>query len=185
MAVSLKGLNEKEIAELEASLLAHKRNKVDWTNMTDEERAWKNRTVEPSTPDRPTPQRPGDSGWYPRVLYGQVEGQVVGAEVKDDKDEKQLWAQYPDAQWDKSLLDHGIETNPSKPTGHVAAGWQHFGAGRRIEPPNPAIDVMNNPAPPAVVIPQMNIAATARTESIGDKIRAGKAKAKAAREASA
>src|SRR5208337_4955937 len=132
MALSLKGLNEAEIKELEESLIRHKRTKIDYTNMTDDERAWKNRTVEPATDSR-APRDQYDPGWYPRVIYGMVNGQVVGATVADAEAEAKIWAKYPDGEWDKSLLEHGVETCPSKPSGHVEAGFQHFGAGKPKE----------------------------------------------------
>ena len=182
--ISLKGLNDKEIQALQEAINKQKRLKVDWDNMTDEERAWKNRTVDPPTPNRPTPQSPRDPGWYPRVLYGKVSGQIVGPTIKDAAEETRHRARYPDESgmdWNGSLLDLGIETSPSKPEGHVVGGWQHFGAGRLIDPPNPAVDVMNNPAPEPPVIPaelpkQKDMA---RSEAI----KRGQAAAKARREA--
>jgi hypothetical protein len=155
--------------------------KVDWDNMTDAEKAWHNRTIEPHTPDRPVPQRPTDAGWYPRVLYGKVNGQVVGPTVKDAKDEAKLRELHNDEsglEWNGSLLELGIETSPSKPDGHVASGWQHFGAGKPLPAPDPAVDVMKNPVPEPPVIPG-KIKDAARSEAI----KKGQARAKAEREA--
>ena len=175
--LDLTALTDKEISALEAALTKRKRNKVDWDNMTDEERAMRNRTLTPVTPERPTPEGPSDPGYYPRTLYGKVGGQVVGPTVASAKEEAELKAKYPDAEWDKTLLEHGIETCPSKPEGHVVAGWQHFGAGKPVQPTDPAVTVMNNPVAPPPLIPDLS------GLSRGAKIKAGKAAARARREA--
>lgn len=180
--LDLTKLTERDLQSLQAALdkQQKKRNKVDWADMTDEERSFRNRTVEPATPDKPTPKHRTDPGYYPRVIYGNVSGQVVGAEVSNAEKEDELIAKYPDANWQMSLLAHGIETSPSKPSGHIAAGFQHFGAGRVMVEANPAVDVVDKPHIP-MEIPKMPVAETHLTH--GDKVRLGREKAKAARQA--
>jgi hypothetical protein len=135
----LKGLSEDAIAELQKALEDRGRRKIDWTNMTHEERQQYNKTTTPVTPM--VPFQP-----YPRSIYGIVNGQVTRVPyLANAKEEDELRAKYPDGRWTSNLMDFGIETCPSKPMGTNAAAFEVVGAEK--PPINPNVDVVNNPAP--------------------------------------
>jgi hypothetical protein len=135
----LKGLSDAAIDELEKALADRGRRKINWDNMTHEERQQYNKTTTPVTPMVPFQA-------YPRSIYGIVNGQVTRVPyLANAKEEDELRAKYPDGRWTSNLMDFGIETCPSKPTGTNAAAFEVVGAEK--PPINPHIDVVNNPAP--------------------------------------
>lgn len=146
--IDLNGLNDKEVLALQEAINRRNRSKVDWDNMTDAERAYRNRTVEPRTPMVPYQE-------YPKVIYGNINGQVQSVTVANEAQEDYYRDLYPHAEWDKSMRDHGLITCPSKVEGLRPVALVGMGAAS-----NPAVDVRaqpdENPAPPPSYEDQMH-----------------------------
>jgi len=167
--LDLSVLTEKQREALLAELMKSSRKKVDWTNMTDEERRRKNANIEPMR----------DAIWteYPKWQYGKIGGQIVGTLVQDEDELEQLHADHPEAKWKDLLRDWGIETCPSKPASTSGKAFIPMGSA----PPelDVARQVRNDPVPPPIEIPTLSMEQLTH----GQKIAAGKAAAKAKRAA--
>jgi len=166
--IDISMLDEKSRAALLEALTKSSRKKVDYTNMTDTQRKRLNANIEPV----------GDSPlWteFPKWQYGNVNGQIVGTLVEDEKELKKLHADHPDAKWKDLLRDWGIETCPSKPASTSGKAFVTMGQA----PVDVARDVRNDPVPEPLVIPTLSIEQLTR----GQKIAKGKADAKARRSA--
>lgn len=154
MAIDISVLDDKSKAELLEALTKSSRMKVDYTNMTDAQRRRLNANIEPIE----------NALWteYPKWQYGDPngDGQIIGTLCDDEDQLKELHAKYPDARWKDLLRDHGIETCPSKPMSTSGKAFLPMGA-----------------APAPVTVPVMSVDELTH----GEKIAAGKAKAKAAR----
>ena len=80
--------------------------KIDWDNMTDEERASYNRTIDPQTHYKQHIE-------YPKYIYGRRGTQIVRMLVKSEDEEQAQRDGEPDAHWELSMRDHGLITCPS------------------------------------------------------------------------
>jgi hypothetical protein len=143
--LDLKDFSDKEIEALQAALNKRTRSKIDWDNMTHEERAMFNKTVEPKTHQHI---------WYeyPKTIYGKFpDGTVKSATVQNEAEEAVV-RRSNDAEWAESLLAHGVETCPSPPDKAKATGFVTVGVARPIPAPEPVADpiVMIEEHPAAV-----------------------------------
>jgi hypothetical protein len=82
--------------------------KVDWDNMSDQERQNVNKTLQPMTNKMEHIE-------FPKMLYGMNNGQLVCATVGNYREEDILREKYA-YDWRNSPLAHGIETAPE--SGH-------------------------------------------------------------------
>ena len=83
--------------------------RVNFDNMTDQERAQFNKTIQPITPMVPWQE-------YPKVIYGKFEdGSYRQARVQSSQDEEEIKASNP-ADWRESMMAHGVDltSRPSK-----------------------------------------------------------------------
>ena len=95
--------------------------KLDFDNMTDQERAAVNRTIHPMTPAVPYQE-------YPKMIYGRrANGQFIQSRVTSKEDEDAVKAGETDTEWG-SLLELGLETCPSRDDGRAPVKIQMLGA---------------------------------------------------------
>jgi SRSO17 transposase len=152
--LDLEELSEKEIDALQAAITKRRRSKVDWDNMTHEERAMYNKTIDPQT-------HRGAYVEYPKTIYGKwPDGVVKRATVKNSQQEADV-RKTPDVRWGNTPLEVGIETCPSPALRNTAAGFEMVGASA----PDP------EPEPEAVVMVQEHPAAVANRRGRPPKIR--------------
>ena len=141
--LDLEELSEKEIDALQAAISKRRRSKVDWDNMTHEERAMYNKTIDPQT-------RYTEFVEFPKAVYGKwPDGIVKKAVVKNSHEERTLKSEAG-VIWGDSPLELGIETCPSPAAKNTKAGFDTIGSAP-VEPvPEVPAAVMVTEHPAAV-----------------------------------
>ena len=143
-AIDLTGLDDKQLEALQAAINKRSRSKIDWDNMTDQERAMFNKTIEPRTHKTIHYE-------YPKSIYGKyADGTVKQATVQNEGEERMVRANNPEAEWKDLLRDHGIETCPSPPDKAKAAGFVTVGVAAPPAAPEPVPTQMVEEHPAAV-----------------------------------
>ena len=128
--VDLSGLDDKQLAALQEAINKKTRSKIDWDNMTDQERSMWNKTIEPRTHKTIHFE-------YPKAMYGKKpDGVVVKAEVTNAMEEEAIKRDDPSIIWKDLLRDHGVETCPSPPDKAKTAGFVTVG----VTAPPPAVE---------------------------------------------
>src|ERR1700675_4705303 len=113
MASILDKVSEEELVQLlQEARRKRTGRRIDWDNMTDQERQNVNKTTLPATPYVPWQE-------YPKMLYGLRDGRLVAATVANAKEESALRTRH-DYNWQDSPLAHGLETAPEAGHGIVA-----------------------------------------------------------------
>jgi hypothetical protein len=79
--------------------------KIDWDNMSDEERASYNKTIDPQTHYKTHIE-------YPKYIYGRFGDQIMRKLVKTEEEFQDNLEREPEANWGLSMRDHGLITCP-------------------------------------------------------------------------
>ena len=144
-AIDLTGLDDKQLEALQAAINRRSRSKIDWDNMSDQERAMFNKTIEPRTHKTMHYE-------YPKSLYGKfADGTIKAATVQNEGEERMLRANHPEADWKDLLRDHGVETCPSPPDRAKAAGFVTVAVTPPVSIPDPVPAQMMVEEHPAAV----------------------------------